>query len=119
MIERKFVKIDSLDTIGICLEQLAIAEESIIAIEIQIDSIGDTDPEWRKRADKARRTVGHKKRIVMARLAVLRQQEKERNVQLHQRHNDYLVKELHRIVSPSAFANCVIRATDRMNAEDK
>lgn len=118
MMERKFMKIDSLDTIGICLEQLAIAEESIIAIEIQIDSIGDTDPEWRKRAKTALRTIGHKKRIVMSRLAVLRQQEKERNVQIHQQHNDYLVKELRRIVSPSSFANCVRRATERMEGTD-
>lgn len=116
--ERKLVKTDALNTIGVCLEQLAIAEESIVAIEIQIDSIGDTDPEWRKRANTALRTIGHKKRIVMSRLAVLRQLEKERNVQLHQQHNEYLVKELRRIVSPSSFANCVRRATERMEGAD-
>jgi len=113
--ERKFVKIDALDTIGVCLEQLALAEQSVIAIDGQLLK-HDADPEWRKRAELARLTVQQKKRIVMSRLAVLRQQEKERNVQLHQQHNDYLIDELRRIVTPSSFARCVMRATEKMEA---
>lgn len=113
----QFINTKDLNTVGECLEQLALAEESIIAIDGQLLK-HDADPEWRKRAENARRTMGVKKRIVCARLAVLRQQEKERNVQLNQRRNDYLVIELKRIVMPSAFEECVRRVEARMEASN-
>lgn len=113
MMERAMIKTDSLNTITECLEQLALAEESVISIDGQLLKL-DADPDWRKRAENARRTVQQKKRIVMSRLAILRQQEKERNLQLHQQHNDFLVKALREIVTPSSFERCVRLAKEKV-----
>ena len=115
--ERARINTESLNTISECLEQLVIAEESIIAIDGQLLK-QDTDPEWRKRAELAHRTVQQKKRIVMARLAVLRHEEKKRNVKLHQQLNDYLIDELRQIVTPSSFARCVRLANEKLEHED-
>lgn len=112
-----FINTKELNTVSECLEQLALAEESIIAIDGQLLKYV-ADPEWRKRAENARRTMGVKKRIVCARLAVLRQQEKERNVQMHQRRNGYLVYELKQIVTPSDFEECVRRVDAKMEASN-
>lgn len=116
--DRPKINTTSLHTIVACLEQLAIAEESLIGIDIQLLK-PDGSPEWRKRAEHARQTIVQKKRIVMARLAILRQQEKVRNVQLHQRHNDLLVEELRQIVTPSSFLRCVQRATEKLESTDE
>ncbi|ENT2971461.1 MULTISPECIES: hypothetical protein [Klebsiella] len=116
MMDRPHINTDSLSTISECLEQLALAEGSIIAIDGQLLRT-DADPQWRKRAEVARRTVHQKKRLIMARLAILRQQEKERNVRQHQQHNDYLIAELRKIVTPSSFIRCARRATEKMETE--
>lgn len=113
--ERTRINTDSLNTISECLEQLALAEQGIIAIDGQLLK-QEVDPEWRQRAEIARRTIQQKKRIVMSRLAVLRQQEKELNVRNHQQHNDYLIMELRKIVTPSSFIRCAQRATEKMEA---
>ncbi|MCM7555813.1 hypothetical protein M8R97_20880, partial [Enterobacter kobei] len=55
-----------------------------------------------------------KRRIITARLAVLRHEEKERNLELHQQHNDFLVQALREIVTPSSFARCVRLAKEKM-----
>lgn len=113
MMERTRINTENLNTVSVCLEQLALAEESIIAIDGQLLR-QDAEPEWRKRAENARRTVQQKKRIIMSRLSILRQQEKERNMQLHQQHNDFLVDELRKIVTPSSFERCVRYANERL-----
>lgn len=104
--ERVMIKTAPLNSIGECLEQLLLVEESLIAIDGQLLK-DDADPAWRKRAQIARRTIGQKKRIITARLAILRHEEKERNLQLHQQHNDFLIQALREIVTPSSFERCV------------
>lgn len=113
--ERARINTESLNTISECLEQLALAEQSVIAIDGQLLK-QETDPEWRKRAELARRTVQQKKRIIMSRLAVLRQQEKEQNRQMHQTRDHYLIAELRKIVTPSSFLRCVHRAEAKLEA---
>ncbi|HHT0024777.1 TPA: hypothetical protein ACTW97_000768 [Klebsiella michiganensis] len=100
------VDTSNLNTISECLEQLANAELAQVNIETQL-ALYAGNKDWRKTAESALRTVKHKRRIVTARLAVLRQQEKETNMRLHQLHNDHLVKELKKIVTPSSFERCV------------
>lgn len=113
--DRAMIKIDSLNTIGECLEQLALAEEGLIAIDGQLLK-HDADQAWRKRAENARRTIGQKKRIITARLSVLRHQEKEHNRQMHHTRDSYLIAELREIVTPSSFLRCVHRAETKLEA---
>lgn len=73
-----------------------------------------------EKAENALRVIKGKRRIITARLAILRHEEKERNMQLHQQHNDFLVQALREIVTPSSFARCVRLAKEKVeesNAE--
>lgn len=111
-----FVETNNLNTISDCLQQLVNAEEAQLSIEEQLarsNSSSDWST-WRKKAENALRVVKAKRRIITARLAVLRQIEKENNMQLHQRHNDYLVAELKKIVTPSSFERCVRRVDEKL-----
>jgi hypothetical protein len=56
-----------------------------------------------QKAENALRLIKGKRRIITARLAVLRHEEKERNLELHQQHNDFLVQALREIVTPSSL----------------
>jgi hypothetical protein len=98
-----FVETDNLNTISDCLQQLVNAEEAQLSIEEQLarsNSSSDWST-WRKKAENALRLIKGKRRIITARLAVLRHEEKERNLELHQQHNDFLVQALREIVTPS------------------
>lgn len=117
MMERVMIKTNSLNTITECLEQLVLVEESLISIDGQLLK-HDVDPAWRKRAEIARRTIGQKKRIITARLSILRQQEKEQNRQQHQTRDSYLIAELREIVTPSSFMRCVYRAEAKLEADN-
>ncbi|WP_312383499.1 hypothetical protein [Atlantibacter subterraneus] len=111
-----FVKTDNLNTISECLQQLVNAEEAQLSIEEQLarsNSCSDWST-WRKKAENALRVIKGKRRIITARLAVLRHEEKERNMQLHLQHNDFLVQALREIVTPSSFERCVRQANEKM-----
>ncbi|MFT4291618.1 hypothetical protein [Enterobacter sp.] len=111
-----FVETDNLNTISDCLQQLVNAEEAQLSIEDQLarsNSSSDWST-WRKKAENALRVIKGKRRIITARLAVLRHDEKERNLQLHQQQNDFLVQALREIVTPSAFARCVRLAEEKV-----
>lgn len=111
-----FVETDNLNTISDCLQQLVNAEEAQLSIEDQLarsNSSSDWST-WRKKAENALRVIKGKRRIITARLAVLRHDEKERNLQLHQQQNDFLVQALREIVTPSAFARCVRLADEKV-----
>lgn len=117
-----FVETENLNTISDCLRQLVNAEEAQLSIEEQLarsNSSSDWSA-WRKKAENALRVIKGKRRIITARLAILRHEEKERNMQLHQQHNDFLVQALREIVTPSSFARCVRLAKEKVedsNAE--
>lgn len=100
-----FVETDNLNTISDCLNQLVNAEEAQLSIEDQlVRSNSSSDwSSWRKKAENALRLIKGKRRIITSRLAVLRHEEKERNMQLHQQHNDFLVQALREIVTPSSL----------------
>ncbi|HBM7657582.1 TPA: hypothetical protein LZ308_004123 [Enterobacter cloacae subsp. cloacae] len=111
-----FVETNNLDTISDCLQQLVNAEEAQLSIEEQLarsNSSSDWST-WRKKAENVLRLIKGKRRIITARLAVLRHEEKERNLELHQQHNDFLVQALREIVTPSSFARCVRLAKEKM-----
>jgi len=111
-----FVETDNLNTISDCLQQLVNAEEAQLSIEEQLASSNSSSDwsTWRKKAENALRLIKGKRRIITARLAVLRHEEKERNLQLHQQHNDFLVQALREIVTPSSFTRCVHLAKEKM-----
>lgn len=116
MKNRVHIDTDELNTVSECLRQLANAEEAQLSIEEQLAMPNSSDDLniWRKRAENALRVIKGKRRLITARLAVLRQEEKERNILSHQQHNDYLVAELKQIVTPSSFLNCVRRADKKL-----
>ncbi|EMF1894128.1 hypothetical protein KC839_14535 [Enterobacter cloacae] len=111
-----FVETNNLNTISDCLQQLVNAEEAQLSIEEQLARSNSSSEwsAWRKKAENALRVIKGKRRIITARLAVLRHEEKERNLQLHQQHNDFLVQALREIVTPSSFARCVLVAKEKV-----
>lgn len=116
-----FVETNNLNTISDCLQQLVNAEEAQLSIEEQLarsNSSSDWST-WRKKAENALRLIKGKRRIITARLAVLRHEEKEKNAENYQQHNDYLIAELRKIVTPSSFAGCVNRATKKMETANE
>lgn len=114
--QKSFINTDNLNSVNDYLQQLVIAEETQLSIEDQLSNSNSSSEwsAWRKKAENALRVVKAKRRIITARLAVLRQIEKENNMQLHQRHNDYLVAELKKIVTPSSFERCVRRVDEKL-----
>lgn len=118
---KTFVETNNLSSISECLMQLVNAEQAQLDIEQQLEQSNSSSEwsEWRKKAEKALRRVKAKRRYITARLAVLRQEEKERNTENHQQHNDYLIAELRKIVTPSSFAGCVHRATEKMETANE
>lgn len=115
---KTFVETNNLSSISECLMQLVNAEQAQLDIEQQLEQSNSSSEwsEWRKKAEKALRTVKAKRRLITPRLAVLRQEKKERNAENHQQHNDYLIAELKKIVTPSSFARCVYRAAEKMES---
>ena len=113
-----FVETNNLNTISDCLQQLVNAEEAQLSIEEQLAKSNSSSEwsTWRKKAENALRLIKGKRRIITARLAVLRHEEKERNLELHQQRNDYLVQELKNIVTPSSFERCVRLADKKMES---
>ncbi|MDV7025229.1 hypothetical protein R4P48_21465 [Atlantibacter subterranea] len=113
-----YVKTDNLNTISECLQQLFLAEQVQLSIEDQLaNSKSSSDwSAWRKKAENALRVVKAKRRVITARLAILRQEEKEHTLQFHQQRNDYLIQELKNIVTPSSFERCVRQANGKMEA---
>ncbi|RTP92091.1 hypothetical protein EKN35_12815 [Enterobacter asburiae] len=111
-----FVETNNLNTISDCLQQLVNAEEAQLSIEEQLARSNSSIDwsTWRKKAENALRLIKGKRRIITARLAVLRHEEKERNLELHQQQNDFLVQALREIVTPSSFARCVRLAKEKM-----
>ena len=111
-----FVETNNLNTISDCLQQLVNAEEVQLSIEEQLARSNSSSEwsAWRKKAENALRVIKGKRRIITARLAILRHEEKERNLQLHQQHNDFLVQALREIVTPSSFARCVLVAKEKV-----
>ena len=118
MMQKILIDTSNLSTIAVCLEQLVNAERAQLSIEHQLDQpINNAEfSSWRKNAEKALRAVKAKRRLITAQLAVLRQQEKEKNEENRQQHNEYLIAELREIVTPSSFARCVRYATDKLEA---
>lgn len=114
--QKNHIQTDELNTVSDCLAQLIVAEKTQIDIEQQL-ARPNYNKEWKKRAELALKTVKYKRRVITARLSVLRHEEKAYNVQIHQRRNDYLIFELKKIVTPSSFERCVQRATERLERE--
>ncbi|MGG7180272.1 hypothetical protein [Klebsiella aerogenes] len=111
---REKIITEELNTVEECLTQLYSAEETIVDIERQLDQ-PLYNVEWKLKAEKALRTVKQKKRMITARLSVLRQHEKQHNIEQHKARNEILIHELKEIVTPSAFLNCVRRAEEKFS----
>ncbi|EAB2798497.1 hypothetical protein PQY04_004078 [Salmonella enterica] len=114
--EKTHINTENLNTIHDCLSQLVIAEETQFNIEDQLAKSNSSSEwsVWRKKAEHALKIVKGKRRIITARLAVLRQLEKDRNMQLHRQHNNFLINELRTVVPFSIFDRCVRQANDKM-----
>ncbi|QDL31273.1 hypothetical protein [Serratia liquefaciens] len=103
------IEVESLVTITDHLKALAEINDSIADIRYQLDySKGDDC--WRRRAGMALHKCKSIRTAIQGRLAVLRQQEKELNAEMHVRTNDFLVKELKKHVPDGVFGACNIQA---------
>lgn len=112
----EIIDVNSLVTIADYLEALATAEEVTTDIKLQLQKFGKADRDWHNRASHSLSQWQAVRRIITARLAVLRQREKDRNVQIHQQRNDYLIDELREVIPASVFGECVERADMKMGA---
>lgn len=114
--KKPIIDFSELVTIEDHLKALVDAEDSISHIEHQLSASIDNDSAWRHRANHAMAAWKASRRRITARLAVLRQQEKVRNMEIHQRHNDFLVKELMTVVPLETFQECDQQAKKKAEA---
>ena len=110
----ELIDVNSLVTVSDYLEALATAEEVTTGIKLQLQKFGKTDKDWHSRANHSLSQWQGIRRVITARLAVLRQREKEHNMQIHQQRNDYLIDELREVIPASVFGECVDRAYKKM-----
>ncbi|EJQ3199989.1 hypothetical protein U3Y39_003524 [Salmonella enterica] len=103
---RDYIEAENLKTISDCLNLLMVIDGSIEEIKFQLEYEPCGGEDWRKSATKALYICNKKRRAITGRLAVLRQKEKEENVRVHQRINDFLVKELRLRVPELVFHEC-------------
>lgn len=111
--KKPIIDLSDLVTIEDHLKALVMAEDSISHIEIQLSAFINNDAGWRHRANHAMAAWKANRRRITARLAVLRQQEKVINLELNQRRNDFLVRELMAIVPLETFQECDQRAREK------
>ncbi|ELY9614326.1 hypothetical protein ACEF96_004411 [Salmonella enterica] len=104
--EKILINTDALNTVSDCLEQLSNAEIAQNSIELQLMN-SSQGKEWRMRATFALAAVKGKRRIITARLAVLRHQEKLSNHAI----NNKLINHLKTMVPESVFNECLEKAT--------
>ena len=107
----KHIDVEKLTTISECLAALMNISQDLEDIKIQLD-YREGSPEWRYRAGYALRKVKNIRSAIQMKLAILRQEEKQRNIATHARSTDYLVKELVKHVSPEVFAACAATANE-------
>lgn len=103
------IEVESLVTIADHLKALAEINDSIAGISYQLN-YSNGDNAWRRRAGMALHKCKSIRVAIQCKLAVLRQEEKEKNAELHQRHSDFLVKELMAVVPLETFQECDQRA---------
>lgn len=114
---KRFIELESLTTISRCLSALAEITADIESMKLQLEYPASyADADWPRRATYALKHCQRIKTCITSRLAVLRQQEKERNIALNQRRNDYLVKELMKYVPEVVVKLCNARATIKSEA---
>ncbi|EFD1057402.1 hypothetical protein B6R37_003196 [Escherichia coli] len=103
---RSYIDNEKLETISDCLNLLEKIKEAIEEIKFQLEYAPCGNDAWRNAARKALAVFQKQRRTVEHRLAVLRQEEKERNIRRHERVNDFLVRELKERVPESVFFEC-------------
>ncbi|EFF4248157.1 hypothetical protein B6A65_004049 [Escherichia coli] len=103
---RSYIDNEKLKTISDSLSLLAKIKETIEEIKFQLEYEPCGDDTWRNSARKALAVFQKQRRTVEYRLAVLRQEEKERNIRRHELVNDFLVRELKERVPESVFFEC-------------
>lgn len=110
------IDFDGLISITDHLKALVAAEDSITEIERRLKTATDNDAAWRHRAKYALESWKSTRRRITARLALLRQQEKEATQQSRETHCEYLIEEMKRYFPRAAFLACDHRARLRMQS---
>lgn len=108
----KRIDVEKLHTISDCLQALSDITLIIDDIKMQLD-YGSGDDAWRSRANMALRKCKRVCKSIQGKLSILRQEEKELNIKLNSRRNDFLVKELIPHVSPEVLISCSSCADQR------
>jgi ribosomal protein S13 len=100
------IDVNQLVTINDHLQALVTAEDVIASINSQLENVIDNEYGWRHRANVALKWQNTRKRIT-ARLAVLRQLERERNIERQKSRDELLIRALRNEVSAEIFAAAV------------
>ncbi|QGY29041.1 hypothetical protein [Pantoea cypripedii] len=106
----KYSDLNSITNIAAALQALENVGASIEQIKLQLEFPEGKDKEWEIRARYALKKKQGIRVAITNRLAILRQQEKERSAGYRDSHTDYLIKEMKRYFSRSAFLACDHRA---------
>lgn len=114
----KYSDLNNITTITEALQALENVGASIEQIKLQLEFPEGKGRDWEVKARYALKKKQGIRAAICNRLAILRQQEKERNVGFRDAHTDFLIKEMKRYFSRSAFLACDHRAKMKAEAEN-
>ncbi|WP_174634852.1 hypothetical protein [Yersinia thracica] len=106
-------EVGSLLTITDHLEALNVANATLARIESQLTKASDKASDWYIRATTAHKTWHWFRTQICGQLSVLRQKEKERNINLHISKDQFLIQALRQRVTAEEFEQCVLIANEK------
>ncbi|HDT2096222.1 hypothetical protein [Enterobacter sp. CPE_E1214] len=100
------IDVNQLVTISDHLQALVTAEDVIASISSQLENVIDNEYGWRHRANVALVKWQNTRKRITARLAVLRQLEREKNIERQKSRDALLIRALRNEVSAEVFRRC-------------
>ena len=107
------IDVGSLLTITDHLEALNVANATLDRIESQLTKASNKASDWYIRATTAHKTWHWIRTQICGQLSVLRQKEKERNINLHISKDHFLIQALRQRVTAEEFEQCVLIANEK------
>lgn len=100
------IDVNQLVTINDHLQALVTAEDVIASISSQLETVIDNEYSWRHRANVALIKWQNTRKRITTRLAVLRQLEREKNIERQNSRDALLIRALRNEVSAEVFRRC-------------
>ncbi|EPS1421683.1 TPA: hypothetical protein I4G93_24610 [Enterobacter hormaechei subsp. xiangfangensis] len=102
----KSIDVNQLITINDHLQALVTAEDVIASISWQLETVIDNEYGWRHRATVALVKWQNTRKSITSRLAVLRQLEREANIERQKSRDELLIRALKNELSAEVFRRC-------------